>query len=274
VSLASLDTLRKATGPPRDDPTYLRTAAKAQLPVGTITGALALSRDLDTFAPVLLDPDPVLQPLREQIASLLSVAWRGRRDQLSVARQQVADNVTGLVGGVRLLVGSKKKLFTARSAPIQMTVDNDTIYPVTVMVRLKPQSGQLTFATTKLFTAPPKQQTPTLIQARAIANGNVVVEGVLLTKTGKALGPSHTFIVRVRPNWESRGMIIAGGFLGLLFIIGLLRGIRRRRPRVPPEAVPDVDDLATRRADEASVATAPAPLSTDIRKPAMPRETR
>jgi Family of unknown function (DUF6049) len=258
VSLSGLSTLRKATGPPRANPTYQKTAAKAQLPLGAITGALALSRDLDTFSSALTNPGPVLQPLQEQVASLLSVAWRSRREQLSTARQQVANNVDDLVDGVRLLVGAKKKLFTARKAPIQVTVENDTNYPVQVIVRLKPQSGQLTFEPHKVFTAPPNQQTTVPINARAIANGNVVVEAVLLSQDGKALGASHTFIVRVRPNWESRGMVVVGGFLGVLFIVGLLRGIRRRRPRVPPEAVPDVDDQAARRADQAAADQAAA----------------
>jgi Family of unknown function (DUF6049) len=264
VSLSSLSNLRKATGPPRDAPTYQRTAVKAQLPVGTITGALALSRNLDAFGSALSDPDPILQPLREQVASLLSVAWRSDREHLSDARLQVADNVDQLVGGVRLLIGTKRPIFTARSAPLQMTVDNDTIYPVSVMVRLTPQSGQLTFDATKVFTAPPKQRSVTLIKAHALANGNVVVEAVLVTKGGKALGPSHTFTVRARPNWESRGMVVAGGFLGLLLVVGLLRGIRHRRPSVPPESVPDVDDLASQRAEH------PPGSSNELLESAMP----
>jgi len=88
------------------------------------------------------------------------------------------------------------------------------------------------------------------MEAKARASGNVVVEGKLMTLAGNALGPGTNFTVRVRPNWESWGMIVIGSMLGFLLVIGLLRSLRRNRTRtrVPIEAVPDVDEAATRRA--------------------------
>jgi hypothetical protein len=249
VSLRNLNELRAAdAGPRRKSPIFHKAAVKAELPVGQFSAALALSRDLDTFAPALVNPQPV-QPLRERIASLLSFAWRGEPDQLVNARSNVAGDVNRLVNGVQLLVGAKRPLFTARTSSIPLTVNNATDYAVRVVVRLRPHSGQLTFGRPVSVSLAPQTWTPVLIPARAIASGDVVVEGMLLTTTGQPLSASRIFTVRVRPNWETRGMFAAAVVLGLLVVVGLLRGIRRDRPRVPLEAVPDVDEQAIERAE-------------------------
>jgi hypothetical protein len=252
VSMVGISSLRKAESPPRAGLSFPAPAANSLLPVGQMTGALAASRNLDVFAPVLKDPDTVLQPLREQIASLLSVAWRNNRTQMSSQRQAVATNVSKLTTGVQLLSGGSY-FTTARSPQIPLTVNNETDYPVHVIVRLRPQSAQLRILKQIVQDVPAHSRTPVLVPTRSIANGDVVVEGKLLSSTNLALGPSIDFSVRMRPNWESRGMVGAVSVLGLLLVVGLLRSFRRRRrPRVPLDTVPDVDELATQRADEAA----------------------
>jgi uncharacterized protein DUF6049 len=266
ISLRDLSELREASGPPRQAPTYSTNAAKAELPLGSITGALVLNRGLNAFAPILADPGPA-RSRQERVVSLLSVAWRQQPERLAGARRKVADDVNGLLGGVQLAVGSKWKILTAQSAPIQLTIVNKTDYEVTVAIRLKPRSGQLSFRDPKTTTVGPNTKVPVLPRARAVASGDVVVEAQLMTVDGIALGPAKTFTVRVRPDWESRGLIVAGSFLGFLLVIGLLRGIRRNRTRVriPMDAVPDVDELATRRSQSGSDAPDPGDRATPTR---------
>jgi hypothetical protein len=253
ISLRGISELRSASGPPRGKPVYRKAALKAELPIGSISAAQVLDRGLSTFAPILVDQAPV-QALRERVASLVSVSWRRDRKQLVPARIDVATDVNKLVGGVRLGTSSSL-LFTARKNRIPVTVINGTDYTIKVVVRLKPLSGQLKFDKTETVTVEPHKNIPVQMEAQALANGDVVVEGRLLTTTGLALGPGTRFTVRVRPDWESKGMIIIGSLLGLLLVIGLLRGLRRNRTRtrIPIEAVPDIDELATlRAADEAA----------------------
>jgi hypothetical protein len=251
ISVRGIRELQDASGPPRVAPIYHQAQVKAELPIGSISAAQVLDRGLTTFAPILVDPAPV-QPLRERIASLLSVAWRQDRTDLVQARKDVADDVNGLVGGVRL--GTSNYLFTARENKIPVTVLNKTNYKIHVIVRLKPRSGQLTFGPNEPVTVEPGKSSQVRVEAHAVASGNVVVEGKLLSSTGVALGPAVNFTVRVRPDWERWGMIVIGSLLGFLLVIGLLRGLRRNRTRnrVPIEAVPDVDELATQRAAEAN----------------------
>jgi hypothetical protein len=228
ISLRGISELQDASGPPRTAPIYHQAQAKAELPIGSISAAQVLDRGLTTFAPILVDQAPV-QPLRERVASLLSVAWRKDRNDLVQARIDVADDVNGLVGGVRL--GTSNYLFTARENKIPVTVLNKTNYQVHVIVRLKPRSGQLTFGDKVPVTVEAGKSTQVRVDAHAVASGNVVVEGKLLSPTGVALGPAVNFTVRVRPDWERWGMIVIGSLLGFLLVIGLLRGLRKNRTR-------------------------------------------
>jgi hypothetical protein len=213
-----------------------------------------MDRDLDNVAPALVDNQDVVRRLQQRIASLLSSAWRSDLDAQADARRSVMADVDALAGGVQLLVGSHTKTFTARSAAIPVTVDNKTSYAVRVSVSFRTGSGQLKIdQQPAAVTIAAHHRQSFLVEARAIATGNVMVETKLLTGEGasrRVLGDPQTFMVRVRPNWESWGMIGIGVILGFLLLIGLLRSFRRNRnrPKVPLSTVPDVDDEATRAA--------------------------
>jgi len=119
ISLRGVSELQKASGPPRAAPVYGQTAAKAQLPPSSISLAQVLDKGLTTFAPILVDQAPV-RPMRERVASMLSVAWRPDRDQLVAARGDFAADVNPLVDGVKLGT-SKSYLFTARKTKIPVS---------------------------------------------------------------------------------------------------------------------------------------------------------
>jgi hypothetical protein len=253
IRLSGVSELQEASGPPRGAPIYHKSAAKAELPPGTVSAAQVMDKSLSSFAPILVDQAPV-QPLRERIASLLSVAWRGDGDDTSVARKDVADEVSGLVSSVRLGTSSSY-IFTAQKNRIPVSVINDSPYEIRVVVYLKPLSVQLTIGDpkekAKPITVGPGKTASIYLEAQAVSGGDVRVEGRLLGNTGVALGQVEQFTVRVRPNWESRAMIVVGSILGFLLVIGLLRSLRRNRTRarVPIEAVPDLDEAATQRAE-------------------------
>jgi hypothetical protein len=264
VKLQTFAELRRSpVGPARNTPVYQRSAAAAELPPGHISAGLALNRRLTTLAPTLDPADPVLDPLRRQVVSLLSVIWRRDRDELAAARQPVTREVLGLMDGVRLLVGDKQKVFTARAAPIPVSVRNSTAYPLSVVVQMRPLSGQLTMTRKVKVTVPPRTRQQVLIPSRAVAGGDVLVEGRLLSPAGRPLGAVSEFLVKVRPDWETWAITGMGSLLGLLLVLGLLRSWRRGRSRVRPQPPPDADDLAIQR----DPLTGPIPLVTTPQQP-------
>jgi hypothetical protein len=257
ISLRGISKLQAASGPPRAAPVYGTAAIKAQLAPGSVASAQILDKGLTTFAPILVDQAPAL-PLRERIASLISVSWRQDRVDPGQARIAVATDVNKLVGGVRL-VDAGSYLFTAREQKIPVTVVNDTNYDIKVVIQLTARTGQLTIGGPETVKVKANQSKLVRIATKALASGDAVVEGKLVRPDGVALAPAKNFTVRVRLNWESWGMISIGSILGLVLVLGLVRGLRRNRRRIPVpiEAVPDVDEAATRRAAGGSEPTGP-----------------
>ncbi|GLY26891.1 DUF6049 family protein [Kineosporia sp. NBRC 101731] len=268
VSIGSLKKLGQSTAVDREAHRYGRKAVRSELPKGNLSNAQAMDRDLGNIAPALINNQDVVQRLEQRITSLLSYAWRSDLDGQAQARRAVMDDVGDLTGKVQLLIGTESKVFTARSALIPVTVDNKTDFDLRVSVSFSAGSGQLKID---------RQPDPVTIlaghrqsfrvEATAIATGNVLVETKLLTGEGtkqRVLGSPQTFEVKVRPNWESWGMIGMAVLLGLLLLVGLLRSFRRNktRPKVPLNSIPDVDDEATRAARKVTKEAAP-PIATD-----------
>nr|WP_269327043.1 DUF6049 family protein [Kineosporia mesophila] len=263
VSLSSLKKLGQSSAVDRESHRYGRKALRSELPKGNLSNALAMDRELGNIAPALINNQDVVQRLEQRITSLLSYAWRSDLDGQAQARRAVMDDVGDLTGKVQLLIGTESKVFTARSALIPVTVDNKTDFDLRVSVSFSAGSGQLKID---------RQPDPVTIlaghrqsfrvEATAIATGNVLVQTKLLTGEGtkqRVLGSPQTFEVKVRPKWESWGMIGMAVLLGLLLLVGLLRSFRRNktRPKVPLSTIPDIDDEATRAARKATKEAAP-----------------
>jgi hypothetical protein len=100
--------------------------------------------------------------------------------------------------------------------------------------------------------APNTRRQQVLVPTKALASGDVQIAASVRTPGGALIGTERELVVRVRREWETRGIIGIGTLLVVLLAFGLLRGVRRDRTRVRPEDVPDVDDLASAAGDRAA----------------------
>jgi len=221
-------------------PAAARSAELRQTPVRTIANA---RRRLAGFAPALKDPDPVVVPLQRESLSLVGTAWRPARTRMQARSTAFSRSVEQLYDGVGVPDGSSK-LFAARTGNLPVTVENRLGVPVDVVVALRPRSGRLVVERPVTVTVPALGRTAALVPVRAIADGDVKIEVSLLTPDRVRIAESTPLTVRVRSDWESRGIAVVGGALVLLLLVGLVRGVRRgRRPSVPLDSVPDPDDV-------------------------------
>ena len=253
VQLRPLQDLRGANGlaAPRQAPLYPASARSAELSRAHVAEVADADRRLTRFASALREPDGVLRPLREQVASLLSVAWRGQGGAATAAREPLLRDVAALYGGVGVVEGGPYNLLTG-SGELPVRVRNQLPYPVALQVRLQPRSGQLAADRAVRVELGAGASRLVLVPTRAVANGNVDVDALLLSPDGVAVGQPTRMQVRVRRNWESRGILVLGGLLALLLATGLFRSVRRGRTRVPAGSVPDVDEQALGRARAAA----------------------
>jgi hypothetical protein len=254
ISLRTLQDLR-ATAPPaaRVPPRYSPAATAAELPPAHVTTMFQLYRDTARFGPALLDPEPVVDPILVRCLMLVSAAWRRDRLDLGAARSPVAREVHDLVGGVHIVRGSSRPYFLASEASLPVYVANGTPYPVQVVVTLRPKSGGLVIdRPVEVQLDPNTRRQQVLVPTRALASGDVQIAASVRTPGGQVIGSERDLVIRVRREWETRGIIGVGTLLALLLAVGLLRGVRRDRTRVRPEDVPDVDDLASAAGDRAA----------------------
>lgn len=250
VELRSVQQLRAEAVPdlPRQAPAYPPSARAGELGRTHVADVIDADRRLTRFAPALTEQDRLLRPLREEALSVLSVAWRGLgRTAQADARRPLRTDVTALENGVVVVEGGPYNLLTA-SGELPIRVRSRLPYPLTLRVRLQPRSGQLVADRAAPVELGPLGSRVVLVPARTVANGNVTVDATVRTPEGAVLGEPTRVEVRVRRNWESRGILAVGGLLALLLLTGLFRSVRRGRVRVPAGSVPDVDEQAIGRA--------------------------
>jgi len=254
ISLRTLSDLRRtAPTAARAQPRYPAASAGAELPAGHVATVSSLYGDVARFAPALGPSKPVVEPILARCLMLVSAAWRRDRRDLSAARAPVARQVHDLVGGVHIVRGSSRPYFLASEASLPVYVANGTPYAVHVVVTLRPKSGGLVIERPVAVDLPPNtRRQQVLVPTKALASGDVQIAASVRAPGGAVIGTERELVVRVRREWETRGIIGIGTLLVILLAFGLLRGVRRDRTRVRPEDVPDVDDLASAVGDRAA----------------------
>lgn len=231
----------------RSAPGYSATLRSRELPVSAVTPVVTALDELDRFAPALTRPEEIVPDLQYTAAGLVGLAWRQHTDGQAQARASLTGRVSALYSGVVVLPGGPKLLVSRSPSPLLVTLENRLDQPVHVVLMLRPRNPRLHVPHSVGVVLDPHRRQTVRVRIRAVANGDVQVETSLLTTDGTMLKVADPITVRVHSDWESRALAITGAVLGLLVLIGLVRGIRRGRTRVPPESVPDADEEVVRR---------------------------
>ena len=280
---------------------YPSAARARELPLTHVLDVDDSYNEFLTYLPALVEPNPVFLPLRRAALSAVSQNWRSidqatgeepwtpaATRQLAAARASLTQAVDAFPRGISVATGSEVNLLTS-SGELPVTVSSTLPYPVKLTVTLRPVSGRLSVGSSQQVSLPAAGGQPARANVKvpvsARANGNVDVYAHLAVPGDpEALYTSTEPIrVRVRYNWENRFLAASVVALGLLLVVGLIRTARRgRRDRVPPELVPDPDDIGREVVAEAAPPTDPAPAGppptgpapTDLPPPADPDRSR
>jgi hypothetical protein len=154
------------------------------------------------------------------------------------ARQAAADEVSAqarsLARSVETVSGSEVTMISA-STELPVTLHNSSPLTVTVTVGLSASKRALVTDKTVPVVLEPDARTTVRVPVRAIANGDVDVDVLLMNADGEEVSPPSTFRVRVHAEWENISTAVLGGAVALLLVFGLVRAIRRRRRGTAPE---------------------------------------
>lgn len=236
------------------EPLPNRKVHKAEL---SPTSVKALERARDavvTFSSIAVDDRaPLWQPGVARLAGPLAVAQRadpGIRNLLAKRVLEAADKFTHESVTV---VPRQDINFITDVGNIPVRVRNTLDVDATVTVVLRPDHPRLTVGEQSITTVPAGQELDVQVPVRAIGSGDVNVAARLLTPTGAQFTEDSAFQVRVRAGWEEVGTWIAAGLVGLLFLAGIWRTVRRGRS--PYRATREDVEEATGTASEAPEST-------------------
>ncbi|WP_194421057.1 DUF6049 family protein [Microbacterium abyssi] len=190
---------------------------------------------LTSFSSILEDPLVLLSPERLAIMRLIGV---GTAETFPVDSATHRTETTATLNAVGVQQPSPIQLFTA-AAPLPVWVHNDLPWPVTLTLTSEPSDARLGIQPRTPVEAQPASNTRVKVPVEArVGSGELEVRFGLVSPTGVQIGPDQTATVTVRAEWESIGLGILGGVIGLLLVLGVVRTIVRRRKEREPDAAP------------------------------------
>lgn len=213
-----------------------------------IVGAGTIPLDTDALSPLvsssvaaegiasLVSSDTTLADgIGRALLALSSPGWAQSSSEWTAAVAAATQTAAEVATAVRLAPQASVRLVSNESE-LPVPVVNDLDYAVSVSVSVHPSSGRLVIGESGQVTIDPHTTAQVLVPVRAVANGAVTLTMHLVDAAGDELGPPVDRSLTVSAEWESvtaTGLAIA---VALLFGLGLVRGIRRKRREAAQEA--------------------------------------
>ena len=211
----------------RDDPPE-QVLDDAEPSGADLNAATQAANHLKSIGSVLADPQALLSPATDVVATSLSTLWRTdpRGRTAHIARARAAGDV--VVQSLTAAPSSTINVISA-TADLPLRIVSGLDQAATVRVHLVPSSTRLQIDHDVTVTVPAQGQTTVLVPIKAVGSGDVDLSIELLAADGTAVGTPMTMRTRVRASWETVGTRVAAGLLVALLAGGITRTVRRGR---------------------------------------------
>lgn len=198
-------------------------SAETSAALTTLGDALA---QLKSFADSTSDPKAVNATLHDDILPTVSASINA--DEQVTRASQFSAKVSNLRSLVSLVPSDTVNLIN-KSADFPIRVRNDLAWDVNVTVTINPSDPRLKVRQSAITTIPARTVTAVNVPVNAIGSGDIEVTYQINTADGALLAISDDILVRMRAGWEDAFTITVAIAFGLLFVIGLVRSVRKRR---------------------------------------------
>ncbi len=174
-------------------------------------------------------PSLVTDERRIALLGTLAQSLIGDPDAWRLASDRYLEQSTALAGAVHVAERGQILVLADRSQ-LPITVQNDLDLPAVVRIQTRALTGGLAIEQGSIeVTVEPQSQRNVPVPVQSVANGEVTVIVSLASTTGVPLGDPVALRVNVQAGWETAGTIIAGSVVLLVFLVGLVRTVLRRR---------------------------------------------
>lgn len=225
ITLVPLTSLASATA---------TTATTADMPqsdarLGDFDRLLFATEQERTFFSIAADPEAGIAQRRLALLDVLGTIptddpadWLTEVNGFLVDSQDIRTAVT--------VVESSNFLFLADKSFIPVSVNNNLNQAVTVYITVNPRTGLLAVGNSRVeLQIEANSQAKGNIPVQSLSNGVVDVEISLSSSTGLAIGTSTVSEVNVQAGWETPIVLAFGALVVVIFGIGFVRSIMRRR---------------------------------------------
>ena len=146
-----------------------------------------------------------------------------------------------------------------RSARLPVRVSSTLEEPVNAIVELIPSDPRLQVDEGVEVQIPAQSATVVEIPVRAVGSGNVSTQVVVKGPNGLIIDDDTLIEVRVRAEWENKGMAVAAVLLAILLIVGITRTIKRgrRMDLADSDSETTLDDLSINDSSTDDLSTNP-----------------
>ncbi|AND18025.1 hypothetical protein A6122_2917 [Rathayibacter tritici] len=235
-------TLSSALAVPATQGASVVDSPESTLRVNQVRGLLGSGSRVEAFSSVLQKPELLAGKSRNDVLALLSVGWRGDgsawRDAVTTAREQ-ADTTLSLVS----IDATDSILQVSRDSSIPVYVRNQLPWPVAVRIQASTSNAVLDIDEGAIETTAidARSQGRVLIPVKArVGNGETSLGLQLTSSDGAPIGTATGMTTSVRADWETVGTLVIGIVLVIVFGLGIIRNIlRRRRGDTPEEEDPN-----------------------------------
>lgn len=205
-------------------------ATERSAEVGRLLDAEAADR---AFAAVAVEPALITDERRLELLAALSLGWQ--EEATSAAETFLAQSAE-LRSSVQIVEGSTITLLADRTS-LPVTVQNDLDVAVRVFVSVDPANARLRVEEPRVEAiVEPQSQTRALVPVQSLTNGDVAIVVTLLDANDAVVGSPASVQLNLQAGWETAAIVVLGAAVGGLFVVGLIRDIRRRRSRRSNEA--------------------------------------
>jgi len=192
-----------------------------------------------SFASVANDPAAITSNRRLELLTLLSSQWEWKLEAWPEAADAFTTASIALRNSVHLVTSSNFLLIADNDQYLPITVNNALDQQATVFVTVRSQSALLVIDEVSVELAiEAGSQAKVNIPVHSLSNGVVEVDVSLTSATGVPIGAPISSEVNVQAGWETPIVVAIAIAVVLVFGIGVVRTvIRRRKARDSDDAI-------------------------------------
>ncbi|WP_245792802.1 DUF6049 family protein [Boudabousia marimammalium] len=200
------------------------TATVEAVDADTLRVAIHAMQRIEKIAAILDEPHNLLNPVTD--ALLLQLNCNAEVEPgLAAWEQSLQPWYTPVQ-----LTAPKSVLMIYGESTLPVAVQNQLPWPVTATFKADSSSPRLQSPKTTEAQLPPSSGSTVNLSLNGVGSGDIRTQISVYSSANEPVAQTASIIVRVRADWETRGLFVLGGIALAVFIFGLWRRIRMGRP--------------------------------------------